>query len=54
MLTQTLAPHVSGRTRAKGADYFRAGGVIDVSGGEWTAHAIVRGTRDYRVELLRG
>ena len=53
MLTQTLAPHVSGRTRAKGADYFRAGGVIDVSGGEWTAHAIVRGTRDYRVELLR-
>ncbi len=53
MLTHTLAPHVSGRTRAKGVDYFRAGGVIDMAGGEWTAHAIVRGTRDYRVELLR-
>lgn len=53
MLTTTLAPHVHARTRAKGLDYFRAGGVIEMSGGEWTAHAIVRGTRDYRVELLR-
>ncbi len=53
MLTKTLAQHVSARTRAKGVDYFRSGGVIDMSGGEWTAQAIVRGTRDYRVELLR-
>ena len=53
MLATTLAPHVSGRTRAKGADYFRSGGVIEMAGGEWTAHAIVRGTRDYRVELMR-
>ena len=53
MLTKTLALLVSGRTRAKGFDYFRSGGVVDMSGGEWTAHAIVRGTRDYRVELLR-
>ena len=53
MFTETLVAHVSGRTRAKGFDYFRSGGVIDMSGGEWTAHAIVRGTRDYRVELLR-
>ena len=53
MLATTLAPHVSGRTRAKGADYFRGGGVVEMAGGEWTAHAIVRGTRDYRVELMR-
>ncbi len=53
MITKALAPHVSARTRAKGVDYFRSGGVIDMSGGEWTAQAIVRGTRDYRVELLR-
>lgn len=53
MFTKTLAPHVTGRTRAKGVDYFRGGGVIEMAGGEWTAHAIVRGTRDYRVELLR-
>ena len=41
------------RTRAKGVSYFRAGAVIDITGGEWAAHAIVRGTRDYRVELVR-
>jgi superfamily II DNA or RNA helicase len=53
MLAKALAPHISGRTRVKGSDYFRAGGVIEMSGGPWTAHAIVRGTRDYRVELMR-
>jgi len=53
MLTTALAHLVSGRTRAKGSDYFRSGGVVEMSGGEWTAHAIVRGTRDYRVELMR-
>lgn len=41
------------RTRAKGVSYFRAGAVIEMSGGEWAAHAVVRGTRDYGVELVR-
>jgi superfamily II DNA or RNA helicase len=53
MLIKALSPHVSSRTRAKGLDYFRSGRVIDIAGGEWTAHAVVRGTRDYRVDLLR-
>lgn len=46
-------PSVTLRTRAKGVSYFRAGAVIEMSGGEWAAHAIVRGTRDYRIELVR-
>ena len=53
MLIKALTPHVSSRTRAKGVDYFRSGAVIEIAGGEWTAHAVVRGTRDYRVDLLR-
>ncbi len=53
MFIKSLIPRVSARTRAKGADYFRSGGVIEIGGGEWSAHAIVRGTRDYRVDLLR-
>src|SRR3954468_20700536 len=53
MFINSLIARVSGRTRAKGADYFRSGAVIEIGGGEWSAHAIVRGTRDYRVELRR-
>ena len=53
MFIKPLTSRVSGRTRAKGADYVRSGGVIEIGGGEWSAHAIVRGTRDYRVELRR-
>jgi superfamily II DNA or RNA helicase len=53
MFIKTLTSRVSGRTRAKGTDYFRSGGVIEIVGGEWSAHAIVRGTRDYHVELRR-
>src|SRR3954468_6631133 len=53
MFIKSLIPRVSGRTRAKGADYSRSGAVIEIGGGEWSAHAIVRGTRDYRVELRR-
>lgn len=53
MLIKALTPHVSSRTRAKGLDYFRSGSVIEMAGGEWTAHGVVRGTRDYRVDLLR-
>ena len=29
------------------------GAVVAISGGEWTAHAIVRGGRNYRVEIAR-
>ncbi len=53
MYIKVLTSHVSSRTRAKGLDYFRSGGVIEMAGGEWTAHAVVRGTREYRVDLLR-
>jgi superfamily II DNA or RNA helicase len=53
MLIRLLSPFVTLRTRVKGADYFRSGGVIEIAGGEWSAHAIVRGTRDYRVDLRR-
>ena len=53
MYIKTLTPHVSSRTRAKGLQYFRTGAVIEIGGAEWIAHAIVRGTRDYRVELVR-
>ena len=53
MYIKVLALHVNARTRAKGADYFRTGAVIDIGGAEWMAHALVRGTRDYRVELVR-
>ncbi len=53
MFINSLTSRVSGRTRAKGTDYFRFGGVIEIAGGEWSAHAVVRGTRDYRVEMKR-
>jgi superfamily II DNA or RNA helicase len=53
MFIKALIPHVSSRTRAKGLDYSRSGGVVEIAGGEWTAHAVVRGTRDYRVDLMR-
>ena len=52
MFIKSLVPLVS-RTRAKGANYFRSGSVIAIGGGEWSAHATVRGTRDYRIELRR-
>jgi superfamily II DNA or RNA helicase len=53
MFIAALVPHVKSRTRSKGADYFRAGAVVEIGGAEWLAHALVRGTRDYRVELVR-
>jgi len=53
MFIKPLSSLVTLRTRVKGGDYFRSGGVIDIAGGEWSAHAIVRGTRDYRVDLRR-
>jgi len=53
MFIKSLVPLVSARTRAKGANYFRSGSVIAIGGGEWSAHATVRGTRDYRIELRR-
>ncbi|MEP6915040.1 MAG: DEAD/DEAH box helicase [Acidobacteriota bacterium] len=53
MFIAALIPSVKSRTRAKGEDYFQSGAVIEIGGAEWLAHAIVRGTRDYRVELVR-
>ncbi len=53
MFIKPLSSRVSLRTRVKGSDYYRSGSVIEIGGGEWSAHAIVRGTRDYRVDLLR-
>ena len=53
MFTKALAPFVNVRTRAKGLQYFSSGRVIDITGAEWVANAVVRGTRDYRVELVR-
>ncbi len=53
MFIQGIAPSVSARTRAKGLAYFTSGRVIDISGAEWVASATVRGTRDYRVDLVR-
>lgn len=53
MFTKALAPSVNLRTRAKGLQYFQSGRVIDVNGAEWVANATVRGTRDYRVDLVR-
>jgi superfamily II DNA or RNA helicase len=53
MFIKALTPFVTSRTRAKGLHYFSSGRVIDISGGEWVANATVRGTRDYRVDLVR-
>ena len=53
MFIKPLSLLVALRTRVKGVDYFRSGGVIEIAGGEWSAHATVRGTRDYRVDLRR-
>jgi SWIM zinc finger len=53
MLIRPLSSFVTLRNRVKGADYFRSGAVAEIAGGEWSAHALVRGTRDYRVDLRR-
>ncbi len=53
MFTKAIAPSVSARTRAKGFAYFESGRVIDINGAEWVASATVRGTRDYRVDMVR-
>ena len=53
MFTKALAPSVNVRTRAKGLQYLNAGRVIEIGGAEWVANAVVRGTRDYRVDLAR-
>jgi superfamily II DNA or RNA helicase len=54
MYIEALAPHVSARTRAKGLNYLRSGAVVHIDGTDWVAYAVVRGTRDYAVELVRG
>src|SRR5215208_8124009 len=53
MFTDILAAHVRFRTRSKGLHYFRSGAVIKMDGAEFIVQAVVRGSRDYRVELQR-
>ena len=53
MLARYLTSSVPQAIRAKGFRYHRMGAVVAISGGEWTAHAIVRGGRNYRVESAR-
>src|SRR6478735_5888218 len=53
MLAQYLTTSVPHVIRAKGARYHHQGAVVAISGGEWSAHAVVRGGRNYRVEIAR-
>ncbi len=53
MFISRIAPSVSARTRAKGSVYFTSGRVVEINGAEWVANATVRGSRDYRVDLVR-
>ena len=53
MLAQYLTTSVPHVVRAKGARYHNMGAVVAISGGEWSAHAVVRGGRNYRVEITR-
>ncbi|MEN3339623.1 MAG: hypothetical protein V7647_3299, partial [Acidobacteriota bacterium] len=53
MFTKALAASVTVKTRLKGLQYFNAGRVVDISGAEWVANGVVRGSRDYRVDLVR-
>jgi superfamily II DNA or RNA helicase len=50
-LTRSLARGVPAATRAKGEAYHARGAVVHVDGNAWTADALVRGTRPYRVKL---
>ena len=53
MLARYLSASVPSPVRAKGLRYHRTGAVVAISGSEWAAHAIVRGGRNYRVEIAR-
>jgi hypothetical protein len=53
MLARYLTSSVPQAIRAKGFRYHRMGAVVAISGGEWAAHAVVRGGRNYRVEIVR-
>ncbi len=53
MLTASLAFDVALSTRSKGLSYFQSGAVVQIDGAEWMAHALVRGSRDYRVRITR-
>ncbi len=53
MLARYLSASVPSSVRAKGLRYHRTGAVVAISGGEWAAHAVVRGGRNYRVEVAR-
>jgi superfamily II DNA or RNA helicase len=53
MFTAALATDVDLGTRSKGLHYYRAGAVARLGGGDWLAQAMVRGSREYRVEITR-
>jgi superfamily II DNA or RNA helicase len=53
MLARYLTTSVPQPIRAKGFRYHRMGAVVAISGAEWAAHAVVRGGRNYRVEIVR-
>jgi superfamily II DNA or RNA helicase len=48
-LTSSVLPHV----RAKGPSYHQQGSVVAVTGSDVAVHAIVRGGRNYQVEIAR-
>jgi hypothetical protein len=53
MLARYLTGSVPNAVRAKGLRYHHQGAVVAISGGEWSVHAVVRGGRNYRVEIVR-
>jgi superfamily II DNA or RNA helicase len=52
-LTRILAADVPGGSRAKGRDYYLRGAVARISGGPWSADAVVQGSRSYAVSIRR-
>ena len=53
MFTKALATSVGARIRSNGTYYYRSGAVLELTGTDWVVNGTVRGTRDYRVEVVR-
>src|SRR5262249_9371451 len=53
MFVRAITASVLPSTRHKGLAYYGSGAVISLEGSAWEAHATVRGTEDYRVEVTR-
>jgi len=52
-LTRVLARSVPGGSRVKGRAYHLDGAVSRIEGTPWAAHALVRGSRPYVVDIHR-